>query len=390
VLGVGLFGKTPYKAVITNGLILAQDGRKMSKKLKNYPDPMELVEKFGADALRYYLLSSTVIRGEDLRFFEKGVEDVSKKILMRLDNVRSFYELYATAENIASQQLVSQLPSPSKRGVGVSVQQVVAPQHVLDAWILARLNQVIAESTAGYESYQLDDATRPIADFVDDLSTWYVRRSRDRIRLEAGEYKKENDGGLATLRYVLYTLAHVAAPVMPFFAEHLFLSVRREGDAESVHISEWPSFETPESSAALCADMQQVRTLASLGLQAREKAGVKLRQPLAKLIAKKLPVDLELLEVLKDELNIKEVEEDTTQEEEVKLDLVLTDELREEGLVRELARAIQDWRKQEKMQMSDRPHYVLKVSAADKHIAEKYKAELIAQTNLGSLEIEAE
>ena len=367
VLGVGLFGKTPYKAVITNGLILAQDGRKMSKKLKNYPDPMDLVEKFGADALRYYLLSSTVIRGEDLRFFEKGVEDVSKKILMRLDNVRSFYELYAPSS--FSQNILSQ------------------PAHILDKWILARLTQVIIESTAGYESYQLDDATRPIADFVDDLSTWYLRRSRDRFKGD-GEDKEQ---ALAMLRHVLYTIAHVAAPVMPFFAEHLFLSVRQEDDAESVHVSAWPKDqELSAEQKTLIEDMTRTRALASLGLQAREKAGIKLRQPLAKLIAKKMPSDPELREVLKDELNIKEVEEDTAQEEEVILELALTDELKEEGLVREWARTIQEWRKQEKMQMSDRPHYVLKVSPADKHVAETYKQELIAQTNLGSLEIAAE
>ncbi|MGC9602259.1 MAG: class I tRNA ligase family protein [Minisyncoccia bacterium] len=367
VLGVGLFGKTPYKAVITNGLILAQDGRKMSKKLKNYPDPMELVEKFGADALRYYLLSSTVIRGEDLRFFEKGVEDVSKKILMRLDNVRSFYELYASST--FSQNILSQ------------------PTHVLDRWILARLNQVVEESTAGYESYQLDDATRPIADFVDDLSTWYLRRSRERFKNDSEDKQK----ALATLRTVLRTIAGVMAPVMPFFAEHLFLSVRHKGDAESVHLSEWPTFsKATEGTTALLVDMQHTRALASLGLQAREKAGIKLRQPLAKLVAKKLPVDPDLHEVLKDELNIKEVEEDATLEEEVQLDVVLTEGLKEEGLVRELARVIQDWRKQEKMQISDRPHYILKVSAADKSIAEKYKTELIAQTGLGSLEIKTE
>ncbi len=384
VLGVGLFGKTPYKAVITNGLLLAEDGRKMSKKLKNYPDPMELVEKFGADALRYYLLSSAVIRGEDLRFAERGVEEVSKKILMRLDNVRSFYELYA------SQQLVSQLPSPSKRGVGVSVQQVAAPLHILDKWIISRLNQAIAESTAGYESYQLDNATRPLAEFVDDLSTWYVRRSRDRFKgssdpdAEVGAGKEQ---ALATLRQVLYTVSHLMAPAMPFFAEHLFLSVWQEGSPESVHLGEWPVAGVVDS--ALIEDMKQTRTLASLGLQAREKAGIKLRQPLALLKAKKLPAQSELRKVLKDELNIKEVVEDAALDGEVWLDTALTPQLKEEGLVRDFVRRIQDWRKQEKMQMSDRPAHILKVSTAEEvRVAEKYKAEIIAQTGVASLEIE--
>jgi isoleucyl-tRNA synthetase len=368
VLGVGLFGKTPYKAVITNGLLLAEDGRKMSKKLKNYPDPMELVEKFGADALRYYLLSSAVIRGEDLRFSERGVEEVSKKILMRLDNVRSFYELYAAD--------------------GAHLQSGWAPSaavHVLDRWILSRLNQVIADSTAGYESYQLDNATRPLAEFVDDLSTWYLRRSRERFKSD-GDDKEQ---ALATLRYALYVVSHLMAPVMPFFAEHLFLSVREENDFESVHLCEWPKAGAVDTE--LIEDMKQTRKLASLGLQARERAGIKLRQPLATLKAKKLPASAELREVLTDELNIKEVVEDTTMQEEVWLDTALTPQLKEEGMVRDVVRRIQDWRKQEKMQMSDRPSYILTVATAEeKNSVEKYKAEIVAQTGLAKLEIELE
>src|SRR6185437_14329003 len=192
---------------------LAEDGRKMSKKLKNYPDPLELVERFGADALRYYLLSSAVIRGEDLRFKAQGVEEVSKKLLMRLDNVRSFYELYAP-QKLDGKSLGG--GAPNARGAFRDkdfLQQVSAGGHILDKWILSRLNELVQQTTEGFEKYELDSATRPLADFIDDLSTWYLRRSRDRFKEEGSD--KEH--ALATLQHVLKVVAQVMAPVMPFF-----------------------------------------------------------------------------------------------------------------------------------------------------------------------------
>lgn len=261
-------------------------------------------------------------------------------------------------------------------------ESALSPQHILDRWIISRLNQVIAESTAGYESYQLDDATRPIADFVDDLSTWYLRRSRDRFK-NGGEDKEQ---ALATLSYVLKTIAHVMAPVMPFFAEHLYLGVRSDGEAQSVHLCEWPTAGAIDT--ALIDDMQQTRKLASVGLQVREKLGMKLRQPLAKLVAQKLPANLELQEVLKDELNIKEVAEDASQADEMWLDTVLTPALKEEGVVREYIRKIQGWRKDQNMQMSDRPAHTLTASAEDKQVIEKNKAQILEQTGLSSLEVQ--
>jgi isoleucyl-tRNA synthetase len=378
VLGVGLFGKSPYKAVITNGLILAEDGRKMSKKLKNYPDPVELIEKFGADALRYYLLSSALIRGEDLRFKEQGVDEVSKKLLMRLDNVRSFYELYVgeEGEKAGSTLSASQVPQPSIDPASA------ASAHVLDRWVLSRLGELIEESTKGYESYELDNATRPLAGFIDDLSTWYVRRSRDRFKTD-GDDKQQ---ALLTLRTVLNTTALVMAPVMPFFAEDLYQKTKNQDDPESVHLCAWPDALPVDKE--LQKEMEQTRKLASVGLQMREKAGLKLRQPLAMLKAKVVPTSLALIEVLKDELNIKAVEADETLTEEMWLDTELTPELKEEGMVRDLVRQIQGWRKEQNMQMSDRPTYTLAGSDEEKHIAKKYKAEIIAQTGLSHLTVE--
>ncbi len=220
VLGVALFRQGPYKNVIVNGLVLASDGQKMSKRLHNYPDPMDIVEKYGADALRYYLLSSSVIRAEDLRFNERGVDEVSKKLLMRLDNVRSFYELYAPI-NFHTKDYKN-------------TSSIFSSSNILDRWIFARLSQLVSETTSGFESYELDKATRPLNDFIDDLSTWYVRRSRDRFKTDG----VDKEQALATLRHVLLTAAQVMAPTMPFFADDLYRKMKGEG--ESVHLSIWP------------------------------------------------------------------------------------------------------------------------------------------------------
>ena len=353
VLGVGLFGRAPYKNVITTGLILASDGQKMSKRLKNYPDPMDIVEKYGADALRYYLLSSPAIKGEDLRFQEKGVDDVSKKLLMRLDNVRSFYDLYADGTRRSS-----------------------ASTHTLDRWIVGRLGEVVQAVFTGFEFYSLDAASRPMAEFIDDLSVWYVRRSRERFK-NGGEDKTD---ALATLRYVLFTLAQVTAPVMPFFSDALYRSVKEEGDPESVHLSAWP--EAGIVDGDLLRNMAVVRTLASKGLQLREHSGIKVRQPL-EAFEISTQVSETLMPILLDEINVKKIiytpglKEDT-------LDTALTPELKEEGTVREWVRAIQEWRKTSKLSVSDRPG--LLIQTPDAEFIRAHREVLIEATGLLSLE----
>lgn len=354
VLGVGLFGKSPYKAVVTNGLILASDGRKMSKKLKNYPDPMEVVEKYGADALRYYLLSSSVIRGEDLRFKEQGVDEVSKKLLMRLDNVRSFYDLYADGTTRSS---VSTNP--------------------LDKWILSRLGELVRDTTLGFESYEFDAATRPLSGFIDDLSTWYLRRSRDRFK-ETGQSRTE---ALATLREVLYVVAHVMAPVMPFFADDLYRRVREEKEVASVHLCDWPAAAAIDES--LITEMAEVRLLASKGLEMRERAGLKVRQPLASFSAVMSVSSSSLTAILADELNVKEVRK--LKEGESVLDTALTTELREEGTLRELTRLVQDMRKKEKYQVSDRPLLEVSTNVSGQQFMEKWRDAITEETGLSGL-----
>ncbi len=355
VLGTALFNRTPYRNVIVNGIVVAQDGQKMSKRLKNYPDPMEVVEKYGADSLRYFLLSSPVVRGEDLRFSERLVDEVGKKLLMRLDNVRTFLELYAKG------------PVEAREST-----------NILDRWILARLGQLITETTDGFERYELDAAARPLASFIDDLSTWYVRRSRDRFKTE-GEDKAM---ALATLSRVLIDAAKVMAPLMPFFAEDLYRRMRAQSDPESVHLCAWP--EAPVVDEALIKDMAAVRELASVGLKLREQAGIKVRQPLASLTAVSITASEELRAILRDELNVKELHEDP-QAKSPALDTELTPELKEEGQYREWVRTIQDWRKTEGLSIEDRPG--LLVTAPDTTVLKKFRQALIDATGLLSLEI---
>jgi isoleucyl-tRNA synthetase len=372
VLATSLFNKPAFQHVIVNGIVLAEDGKKMSKKLQNYPDPMDIVERYGADALRFYLLASPVVQAENLSFAERGVDEVAKKHLGRLQNVLSFYALY-----------------DNKLGRGTQ------SSNLLDQWILARLDELVAEATAAFESYRLDAAVRPVGEFIDDLSTWYLRRSRNRFKVE-GEDKQQ---ALRTLRQVLYTLSCVMAPATPFFAEFLYRAVRQAEDPESVHLASWPapparkasflSFLFKPTSAPkenpLIADMARTRELASAALQARERAGIRIRQPLGVLkVRTALPPELQM--IVADEVNVKEIVVDTALEGEAWLDTALTPELEEEGKVRDWVRAIQEWRKEKGFTIIDRPGLLITTSA-DAALLKKYRSELAEQTNLLSLEV---
>lgn len=337
VLSVGLFNKTPFKNVIVNGLILAEDGQKISKRLKNYADPEDMLKKYGADVLRYYLLSAPVVHGEDLKFSEKGVDEVQKKVIGRLLNVLSFYELYADSSVRASR----------------------TSNNILDRWIFARLNETTSVIEQSLDRYKLDSATRPIGEFVDDLSTWYLRRSRDRFKSDVASDRK---AALATIRFVLLEFAKIIAPTMPFIAEEVYQKVKsktatpkgRRSDQsvgeynESVHLKHWPEAKKlTVSEKQLIVLMAETKAIASLGLEARAKVGIKVRQPLLTLKVKseKLKGKKELLQLIEDEINVKEIEFDKKLEQSVYIDITITPELKREGQFRELVRTIQDVRK---------------------------------------------
>jgi isoleucyl-tRNA synthetase len=317
VLGVALFGKSPFENVVVNGTVLAEDGSKMSKSLQNYPDPMDLADRTGIDSMRFYLLSSPGIKGEDFSFSEKEVLEIQRKNIGRLHNVLAMYEMYK-----------DDTPASSKS------------ENVLDKWIISRLNQVITETTIGYKNYELDKATRPITDLIDDLSVWYLRRSRDRLK---GEEKKDV---LRTLRLVFQELSLVMAPSMPFYAEYLWQAVKEEEDAESVHLAKWP--EAGKIDETLLESMEETRNLVTAALEARVKCGIKVRQPIASVSGPKIPAAL--AEVVLDELNAKAY---LIVDGPIAIDTTLTPELIAEGAVRELMRAVQGKRKQMNLEPQD-------------------------------------
>ena len=352
-----LFGKEPFMNVTTTGTVLAEDGQKMSKSKNNFPDPWKLFDKFGVDALRYYLLASPLMKAEDVNFTERDVDTIYKRSILRLDNVASFYDLYAdkTAEMSAKSD------------------------DVLDRWIVARVEDLTRHMTDGFERYEIDEALRPIDLFIDDLSTWYIRRSRDRMKdIETGKATS------ATLRFVLYRLSHLLAPIMPFIAERLFMVVRTDSDAESVHLNSWPEVQTSASATQteMLSAMATARVVTAQALLLRTEAGIKIRQPLAGLIIPETQGvhDKALLDMIADEVNVKKIEVSKTADKVV-LDTNITEELRAEGVYRDMLRQIQDARKQAGLVPGQRARVTLP-NSYDKAVVEMFRKDLTDAASL--------
>jgi isoleucyl-tRNA synthetase len=354
ILSTGLFEKSPYEHVIVNGLILAEDGRKMSKSLKNYPDLNIILDKYGADALRYYLMSSAAVEGEDLNFFERGVDEIYKKIILKLGNVVSFYELYKTDD------------MPETKG------------NILDQWIVSRLHELTSVTTKYLDEYKLDRASRPILDFVDDLSTWYVRRSRDRFKSDNLE---EKNAALYHTRHILVELSKIIAPFMPFLAEEIYQKVKTSNDPESVHLATWPSDQTIDQE--LLHDMQRVRETVTVVLEARAKANIKVRQPLASLVIKE-HLSMELRNILAEEVNVKELVSDETLTTPYELDITITPELQVEGNVRDFIRAVQEARKVSNLTPSDVITLSIETDSTGQKFVEDNSEAIKKPTNVGS------
>jgi isoleucyl-tRNA synthetase len=323
-----LFGKAPFENVVTTGTVLAEDGSKMSKSKNNYPDPWVLFDKYGVDALRFYLISSTLMKGEDVNFSEKLVQEVSSKIINRFDNVVSFYELYRDKE------------------VESSEQQVLS-KNILDRWILARISQFVLDVKNGMESYDLAQATKPFDLFIEDLSTWYLRRSRDRLK-EGDEEAKH------TLYFVIKVTAQLFAPFMPFVAEEIWNKIRFPSDPISVHLTDFfLDIKIDNIDVKVIDEMKQAREIVSLGLKERQKAGIAVRQPLIGIKVRDYDLDKEYTKIIKDELNIKMIITDNFISEKIELNPDITPELKQEGQYRELLRAIQDMRKKNGLNPND-------------------------------------
>ena len=287
VLGTCLFDKSPYRNVIVNGLILAEDGKKMSKRLKNYPDPNLMLNTYGADAIRLYMIYSPVVKAESLKFSENGVKQLMRDLLIPWWNAYSFFVTYANVDKFDDAEVV-----------------YPESQNVLDRWIVSSMETLIADVTAAMDSYDLQKAVRPFVRFIEDLTNWYIRRSRRRF------WKSTNDGdklcAYRTLRYVLVQLAKVAAPFTPFIAEEIYRNLKGASDPDSVHLCDFPTANSAARDLDLEKRMADVQAAVELGRRLRADNDLKVRQPLSAL--KLAGGDVKgLEELIEDELNVKSV-----------------------------------------------------------------------------------
>lgn len=341
VLSTALFNKPAFTNVTCTGLILAEDGRKMSKSQKNYTDPWELFQTYGADAMRYYLLSSAVVEGEPLNFSDRDLQNIVRGFLNLFWNVKTFYATYGEGETI-------RLDKPRSA-------------HVLDRWVFSRLHKLIEEVTNEMDGYEIARASRPLRSFVEDLSTWWLRRSRDRIK---SENAYERLDALKTLLEVMLDFTRLMAPFTPFLAEKIYLDMG--GPKASVHLDKWPKADTRLIDERLLADMQWLREAASKAHEQRSIAKLPVRQALAAAIVRlsdieevaRLNRQNDLSSLLAEELNVETVriEHAPGQEEAwtITLDTVITPELKRKGLRREFVRMLMNARKEKGMQPSDR------------------------------------
>lgn len=321
-----------FKNVIVNGIVLAEDGKKMAKRLKNYPDPTEMFDKYGADALRFYLLSSPVIMAETINFKESDVADISRGMMRMLWNSYSFFVLYAAIDNF-------QMPDGKEYKLSA---------NLLDKWILSELNMLIKNVDENMEKYELNKAVRFFPKFIDNLSNWYIRRSRKRF------WKSENDddknNAYQTLYVVLTKLSKLMAPFTPFVVDEIYRNLTGK---ESVHLDDYPKADESLIDEKLNEEMNQVRDIVSEGLQQRAKAKVKVRQPLKEIRIKNKELGEESLGIIKEEVNVKSVAI-VENIEGVELDTEITEDLRLEGQAREIIRHIQEMRKKAGFEVENR------------------------------------
>lgn len=258
VLSTALFDKPPFKNVIVNGLVLASDGKKMSKRLKNYPDPKHILDTYGADALRAYLMSSPASHADDLRFSEAGVKEIVRSVLLPFWNAYSFFVTYALADDWKPKELGKL-------------------EHEFDRWIVSRLHSLIGLVDEKMENYLLYEVIHPVLQFIDELTNWYIRLNRRR-------FWSEDDAAFRTLYYVLTEFSKVLAPVLPFVTDAVYQNLRSVSDPESVHLSAWPKRDKKRIDSILEAEMAIVQQILFLGRTIRDSNKLKTRQPLKELM----------------------------------------------------------------------------------------------------------
>jgi isoleucyl-tRNA synthetase len=297
VLGAALFDKPPFSNVVVNGLILAEDGQKMSKRKKNYPDPSLVFDTLGADSLRLFLLGSPVVRGEDLKFSENAIKDVLRSVLIPIWNAYSFFITYA---NLDKWEPTTGQPTPPDN-----------PSNPLDRWILSSLSQMISEIRENMDGYHLQKAANRFEKFVGDLTNWYIRRSRRRF------WKSQNDSeksdAYTTLHFILIRFCQTAAPFIPFITEEMYRNLRTSEMPESVHLCDYPEADPSSRDEKLERQMDLTMNTVSLGRFLRAQRSLRVRQPLSRvLIVAAAAEDRELLketaDIIAEELNVKKID----------------------------------------------------------------------------------
>ena len=365
-VSVGMFGNNGYKNVIVTGNIMGNDGRKLSKSLGNYTDPNEVMDLYSADALRFTLLSSGLLNGEDFTLKDKDVQDVQRKLAM-IWNMYDFFTLYASVDGW---EWGGTLDDPSD---GVT--------NPLDKWVLSKVHQLQANIATNMDAYDIPGALEPVLSFVDDASNWYVRRSRRRFWKSGSDADK--DAAYRTLHYVLVRLSMIMAPFVPFLAEELYQKLT---GGESVHLLDWPAAGAVDD--GVLEKMAFVRNVINEGLSQRAANKVKVRQPLQKVNVPDadsvLAGDSALTEIVLEELNVKEYA--STSGDKVELDLEITPGLKREGIVRELVRQVLAARKDAGLNVDDRIR--LKLTSTDEEVKqaiEEYAETLQTETLAVSL-----
>jgi isoleucyl-tRNA synthetase len=338
-MSVALFGENSFKNVIVTGNVAGNDGRKMSKSYGNYTDPNVLMDEYSADSLRFLLLQSPLLNGEDFALQDKEVGDVARKLSM-VWNMYDFFTMYAEVDGW---EFDGKLVDPTPQ-----------LENPLDQWIVSRIHQLTQEVEKHMDAYDIPNAVKPILPFIEDASNWYVRRSRRRFWKSGDDADKNN--AYTTLHYVLVQLAQVLAPFTPFLAEELYQKLT---GGESVHLLDWPK--TGHINELVVKDMETVREYVNAGLSIRAKERQKVRQPLASVTVPLLGKFVDFEDILTEELNVKKV----IVGDELALDLTITPELKREGLMREVVRHIQSARKAAGLNVDDHIHVGLSTDDDD-------------------------
>ncbi len=372
-VSTGLFGKGAFKTALVHGTVAGNDGRKMSKSFGNYTDPNELMDKYSADSLRFLLLSSPLLSGEDFALRDRDVSDVARKLGM-IWNMYDFFTLYA---DVDKWEWDGSLDDPSDE-----------LEHSLDLWIVSRTHQLSKAVDDAMNEFNISDAMKPILPFLDDASNWYVRRSRKRFWKSESDSDKQQ--AYKTLHYVLVRLAHIMAPFTPFLSEELY---RNLTDGESVHLRDWPAAGKIDTDTVL--KMAAVRHVINTGLSLRAEAGIKVRQPLASVTLCNVfsAFSEDLKSIIAEELNVREVKIDTKQMTEeltednfakvlaIEIDTVITPELRSEGIMRELVRHVQNARKQAGLEVDDRIQLLVESESPEiSEVVTQFEEQISAET----------